>query len=70
MTYLEYVSLHCHSLQVSCRRGDGYYVDDIEEGMKEEYNEKKDPAVWSNICIFKQGDIIKISRVSRSSCHL
>jgi hypothetical protein len=34
MTYLDYVSLHCHSLQVCCRRGDGYYVNDIEGGMK------------------------------------
>lgn len=61
VTYLDYVSLHCHSLQVCCRRGEGHYVNDIEGVMKEEYNEgKKDPAVWSNICILKEEDRIKI----------
>ena len=72
MTYLDYVSLHCHSLQVCCRRGDEYYVNDIEGGVKEEYNgKKKDPAVWSNISLFiKEGERIRICRVSRLSCHL
>ena len=52
VTYLDYVSLHCHSLQVCCRRGEGYYVNDIERGMKEEYNEgKKDPAVWCYVVV-------------------
>jgi len=61
VTYLDYVSLHCHSLQVCCRRGEGYYVNDIEGGMKEEYNGgKKDPAVWSNICILKEEERINI----------
>jgi len=34
VTYLDYVSLHCHSLQVCCRRDEGYYVNDIEGGYE------------------------------------
>ena len=33
----------------------------LKGGMKEEYNGgKKDPAVWSNICVLKEEDRINI----------
>jgi hypothetical protein len=42
MTYLDYVSLHCHSLQVCCRRGEGYYVNDIEGGNERGIQRKEE----------------------------
>jgi hypothetical protein len=71
MTYLDYVSLHCHSLQVCCRRGEEYYVNDIEGGMKRGIQRKKEDGIeFGLITIIKEGEGIKNSRVSRLSCHL
>jgi hypothetical protein len=75
MTYLDYVSLHCHSLQVCCRRGEGYYVNDIEGGNERgiQQQEEGSSSLVGYMCLFKQGDRIKrsrVSRLSRLSCHL
>jgi hypothetical protein len=65
VAYLDYVSLHCHSLQVCCRRGEGYYVNNIEggeRGIQEE--EEGSSSLVSLSYIVKQEDEIDISRVS------
>jgi hypothetical protein len=71
MTYLDYVSLHCHSLQVCCRRGEGYYVNDIEGGDERGIQRKEEDGIeFGLITIVKEGEGTKNSRVSRLSCHL